>query len=138
MSDKAWQGKFEITKSVEDQRIVYGWLMVSKTADDKDYIDLQGHNIPEDVMESALHEYVIESRRGDDMHSVEGTAKLITAVPFTTELKSALGIPDGTMPAGAFVGYKVDSEEVWQAIKSGERAGFSIGGVCTMEDVADA
>ena len=138
MSDKSWSGEFEVKKTVEDQRIVYGWLMVSKTADGKDYVDLQDDHIPEAVMEDALHQYVIESRRGDDMHSVEGTAKLIAAMPFTTEIKAALGIPDGIMPSGAFVGYKIVSEEVWKAIKSGERIGFSVGGMCTKQEITDA
>ncbi len=137
MADKSWNGEFEVRKLNEEQRIVYGWLMISKTAEGEDYFDLHGDHIPESVMEKALQEYVIESRRGDDMHSIEGTAKLVAAMPFTTELKGALGIADGTVPAGAFVGFRIDSEEVWKRVKAGDRTGFSIGGVARLEDVPD-
>lgn len=39
-----------------------------------------------------------------------------------------MGIPEGTLPAGWWIGFKVTDEEVWQKVKDGTYPMFSIEG----------
>ena len=41
---------------------------------------------------------------------------------------SALGIPDGTIPEGWWVGFRVSDPDVWEKVKDGTYKMFSIEG----------
>jgi hypothetical protein len=47
---------------------------------------------------------------------------------FTKEKQSALGIPDGVLPEGWWVGFHVPDAEVFAKIKTGEYEMFSVQG----------
>jgi hypothetical protein len=46
----------------------------------------------------------------------------------TPEKWEAMGIPEGTLPVGWWVGFKVNDAEVWKAVKDGKYKMFSVHG----------
>ena len=63
-----------------------------------------------------------------EMHERGGAAVLIESVVFTEEKMKAIGIPEGTLPVGWWIGFKVLDEDVWEKVKNGEYPMFSIEG----------
>jgi len=45
-----------------------------------------------------------------------------------------MGIPEGILPDGMWVGYKVHDADTWKRIKSGELVAFSLGGSAEPRD----
>ena len=62
------------------------------------------------------------------MHERGGCAVLIESVIFTAEKMAAMGIPEGTVPTGWWIGFKVTDDEVWGKGKDGSYGMFSIEG----------
>jgi hypothetical protein len=134
-----WEGEF--SKVDDDKRQVFGWASVTEI-DGKPVVDLQGDYIHPTEMERAAYDYVIKSRKGGDMHSrVDDQGNLISkdaplhvsdmieSMVFTPEKVAKLGLPEGSLPTGWWVGFKVNDEPTWELVKSGERKGFSIHGL---------
>lgn len=69
------------------------------------------------------------------MHERGGCAVLIESMVFTPEKCAALGISEGTLPVGWFIGFKVTDEDVWKKVKSGEYPMFSIEGTAVREEI---
>ena len=80
--------------------------------------DFQGDMIDPETLEKAVYDYVEESRDGGEMHKRLGVATLIESIVFTKEKMSALGIPDGTIPEGWWVGFRVSDPDVWEKVKA--------------------
>lgn len=120
-----------------ERRLAFGWAYVSErdgqvvTDHSGDFID----NAALSELEDAAYEYVLTSREADDMHErFEGVAKLVESVMFTPEKLSAMGLPETVI--GWWVGFRVSDDDVWQKVKSGEYAAFSIRGTGVREPVA--
>jgi hypothetical protein len=143
--DVTWTGM--ISKVDEDKRQVFGWASVSRI-NGQDVIDLQGDVVPIEEIEKSAYKYVIESRKGGDMHRrvkkfddgtvPHHTADMIESFVVTPEKLSKMGLPDDALPHGWWVGYKVNDDEQWQLVKSGARAGFSIHGSGTRTPMSKA
>jgi hypothetical protein len=118
----------EIAKVVPDQHLVFGWLYVSKTANGEQVVDHSGDTIAIDELERAAYGYMLNSRTAGDMHQRVGVGRAVASMVFTPEVKAALGIPEGLVPDGWWIGFKIDDTTTWERIKSGELKMFSIGG----------
>lgn len=133
MSD-TFQMRAEIKKVDPEQHIAFGWLYVSETADGSQVIDHSEQYVDAADLEAAAYDYVLSSRAGSSMHTefYDGdgnpVAVLCEAVVTTREKQAAWGLPEGSMPVGLWVGFKVYDEDLWNRIKSGELTMFSIGG----------
>jgi cation transport regulator len=114
-----------ILKVDEDRRLLTGWFTVC-TKGGEPVVDLQGHVVPVDVCEDAYVEYMMDSRRGNDMHVGEPDAVVVECLTFTKAKQDALGIDLGM--EGTFGTMKVLNEEKWAEAKAGARPMFSIGG----------
>lgn len=137
--DLEWTG--EISKFDTDKRLVFGWCSLSKV-DGSPVVDLQGDYVPIETTEQAAYRYVIHSRKGGDMHSRVAkrtgfnlerdeplhTSDLVESFVVTQEKLKALGLSPDALPEGWWVGFKVNDDEQWRKVKSGERPGFSIHG----------
>jgi len=66
----------------------------------------------------------------------DGIGKLVESMIFTIEKQEALGIPEGVLPIGWWVGFKISDAETWSDIKSGKLNAFSIGGKALREEVS--
>ena len=118
------KGRFKIAKSDDDKMLAFGWANVSITADGE-------------LIESAAYKFAELYREGGEMHERGGAAVLIESVVFTEEKMKAMGIPEGTLPVGWWIGFKVLDEDVWEKVKSGEYPMFSIEGEAERVEVEE-
>jgi hypothetical protein len=128
--DLTWSG--EISKMDTDKRQVFGFCTVTHV-NGEPVIDLQGDYVPLEEIEKAAYTYVIDSRKGGDMHQRNGdqplhTSDLVESFVVTPEKLETMGLDRNAMPHGWWVGFKVNDDKQWEMVKSGERAGFSIHG----------
>lgn len=119
----------EIIKTNDDRQLVFGWAQVYKDKEGKLLVDHDGDYIRhEDDLERAAYDFVLKSRDGGVEHVQKGVATLVESVVFTKEKMAALGIKEGTVPEGWWVGYKVHDDSVWKGVKSGRYKMFSVHG----------
>lgn len=128
-----FEATLAISKMVPEQRLVFGWASVC-SVNGVQVIDKQDDIIPVDELETAAYDFVLYSREQGDMHNKRDAGKLVESLMFTPE-KEALGIiaknEAGEVIHGWWVGFRVNSDPLWEAHKRGERPEFSIGGHAT-------
>lgn len=125
-----WTG--EISKFDTDKRQVFGWCSIT-AIDGEPVVDLQGDYVPLEEIEKAAYTYVVDSRKGGDMHKRDGenplhTSDLVESFVVTPEKLTKMGLPSDALPHGWWVGFKVNDDKQWEMVKNGERTGFSIHG----------
>lgn len=121
---------FDILKSDDDQRLVFGWASVSVTVDGEQVQDLDGDMIDPGELERAAYDYVLDFRDAGEMHDqgLRKKARLVESCVFTPEKLEAMGISEGAVPLGWWVGFYVDDDDAWERIKDGTYTMFSIEG----------
>lgn len=122
------KGKFKITKSDDDKMLAFGWANVSITTTGKEIVDYQEDIIEPEELENAAYKFVELYREGGEMHERGGAAVLVESIVFTKEKMKAIGIPEGILPIGWWIGFKVLDKEVWEKVKDGTYPMFSIEG----------
>ena len=130
MTKSSIEGK--ILKVDEEQRMVFGWASVI-TEDGEPVIDRQGDMIEADTLVKAVNEFMEHVRVGKAMHSGEQVGVVVHSLPVTKEIGEALGIHSNR--EGWVVAYKVFDDSVWERVKSGELAAFSIGGRAQKQEI---
>jgi len=125
---------FAIVKSADDRRLVFGWANVAVRVTGEVIEDYQADIVEIDVLERAAYEYVLNFGTAGEMHRRGGVGRLVESVAFTKEKAAAMGIPEGYLPQGWWVGYYID-DEVWAKIKNGEYSMFSIEGTAQRTEV---
>lgn len=126
---KTIEGK--ILKADDEQRMVYGWASVV-TEKGEPVIDRQGDVIEPDTLVKAVNNFMEHVRVGKAMHTGDQVGVVVHSMPITKEIGEALGIHSDR--EGWVVAYKVYDDSVWNMVKSGELAAFSIGGRAVKED----
>lgn len=128
---------FTITKADEDKRLVFGWALVSADKDGNKLIDHQGDMVDPDDLEEGAYEYVLNFRDAGEEHigTLRKKARMVESCVFTPEKMRAIGIPEGTIPVGWWIGFYVDDDTTWERIKSGKYKMFSIEGKAVREPV---
>lgn len=127
---KSIEGK--ILKTDDEQRMVYGWASVV-TEKGEAVVDRQGDVIEADTLVKAVNEFMEHVRVGKAMHTGEQVGTVVHSLPITKEIGEALGIQSDR--EGWVVAYKVFDESIWDMVKSGELAAFSIGGRAIKEEI---
>lgn len=122
------KSKFKIHKSDDDKKLAFGWANVSLTESGEQIEDWQQDMIDPEVLEHAAYQFVELYREGGEMHERGGAAVLIESMIFTKEKMKTLGIPEGTLPVGWWIGFKVLDDSVWEKVKDGTYSMFSIEG----------
>jgi hypothetical protein len=122
----------KILKTDDEQRMVYGWASVV-TEDGEPVVDRQGDVIEADTLVKAVNEFMEHVRVGKAMHTGEQVGVVVHSLPITKEIGDALGIQSNR--EGWVVAYKVYDDAVWDMVKSGELAAFSIGGRAMKEEI---
>ena len=118
-----------IAKVDEDKKLVFGWASIIKDSGGKILLDRQDDFIDdEEELEKSAYSYVLNSRDGGEMHINRGVSTMIESVVLSKEKQKALGIPEGTVPVGWWIGFKVNDDRVWDQVKKGDYAGFSVHG----------
>lgn len=127
--DTAVEGK--ILKVDDEQRLVFGWASVV-TEKGEPVIDRQGDVIEPETLVKAVNNFMEHVRVGKAMHTGDQVGVVVHSMPITKEIGEALGIHSDR--EGWVVAYKVYDDNVWNMVKSGELAAFSIGGRAVKED----
>lgn len=119
---------FQIQKSDDDRMLAFGWASVAVTENGEQIEDWQEDMIDPDVLEHAAYQFVELYREGGEMHERGGAAVLVESMVFTEKKMASLGIPQGTLPIGWWIGFKVTDPDVWDKVKDGTYSMFSIEG----------
>lgn len=135
--DDILKGRFKIAKSDDEKMLAFGWASVSMRVDGELIEDWQGDIIEPGELEDAAYEYVRLYGEGGEMHERGGVAVLVESVVFTEDKMKAIGIPDGILPAGWWIGFKVLDKDVWEKVKDGTYPMFSIEGEAERVQVED-
>lgn len=131
------KSKFKIQKSDDEKKLAFGWANVSLTESGEQIVDWQQDMIDPGSLEQAAYQFVELYREGGEMHERGGAAVLIESMIFTEEKMQLLGIPEGTLPVGWWIGFKVLDDDVWEKVKDGTYSMFSIEGEAERVKVDD-
>ena len=121
---------FSIYKTDDDKRLVFGWASVSITVDGEQLEDRQKDIIDPEDLEEAAYEYVLNFRDTGEEHisTMRKKGKLVESCVFTAEKQKAIGIPEGILPIGWWIGFKIEDDAAWERVKNGTYRMFSIEG----------
>lgn len=122
--------EFTIKKSVDEKKQAFGWASVAKNKDGVEITDRQGDIIDIEDLENPVYEYVLRFGDSGEEHNKElrKKAKVIESVVFTKEKIQAMGIPEGVVPEGWWLGVQVLDDNTWEKVKKGIYNMFSIEG----------
>lgn len=131
------QCTFNLTKSDEEERLVFGWASVAQRTDGETVVDWQDDIVDISELEQAAYDFVQFYREGSEMHERGGfdVAVVVESMVFTPEKMALLNITEGTIPCGWWVGFRVTDDEVWEKVKDGTYRMFSIEGQAVREKV---
>lgn len=112
-------------------QIVFGWANVTVQEDGSTPFDWQGDIIDTEVLESAAYNFVLNREGGVNQEHTRGTecGWLVESMMFTKEKMDAMGIPEGTLPEGWFVGFYIPDPDVYKKVVDGTYNMFSIEGM---------
>lgn len=121
---------YSVLKTDDDKRLVFGWASVSITVDGEQLEDRQQDLIDPEDLEEAAYEYVLHFRDTGERHNpnLRKKGKLVESCVFTAEKQKAMGIPEGIIPVGWWIGFKIEDDEAWEKVKNGVYKMFSIEG----------
>ena len=125
-----------IAKAEDAQRRVFGWGSVAVTKEGEPLEDLQGDVIDIADLEEAIYGYMKESRELTFDHTGAARGAVIECMVFTPDKLAVLGIPVGTVPLGAWVGFEIATEADYTLVKERGLLMFSIEGRAVHEEVA--
>lgn len=131
---------FSIYKTESDKRLVFGWASISITVDGEQLEDRQKDMIDPEDLEEAAYEYVLNFRDTGEEHipTMRKKGKLVESCVFTAEKQKAMGIPEGIVPVGWWIGFKIEDDDAWERVKNGTYKMFSIEGKANREQVEKA
>lgn len=114
-------------------QLVFGWANVTVQEDGTTPFDWQGDVIETDVLEAAAYNFVLNREGGINQEHEWGTdcGWLVESMMFTKEKMLAMGIPEGTIPEGWFVGFYIPDPDVYKKVVDGTYNMFSIEGTAS-------
>jgi hypothetical protein len=120
--------RITVLKSDDEKRLVFGWASVAVRVTGEEIVDWQEDVVEIGELEAAAYDFTADFGTAGEMHERGGVGRLVESAVFTKEKAAAMGIPDGYMPQGWWVGFRITDDEVWEKVKSGEYSMFSIEG----------
>lgn len=131
------QCMFKVAKSDEEERLVFGWASVAERTNGEQVVDWQEDIVEMTELEAAAYDFVQFYREGSEMHERGGldVGVVVESMVFTAEKMALLNIPEGTLPHGWWVGFRVIDDDVWARVKDGTYKMFSIEGQAVREKV---
>lgn len=127
----------EITKIDKAQQNVFGWAYVMQRADGTEVIDKSGDFLDEvEELEKTAYDYVLSSRASDADHTNVKGGTMVESIVFTPEKIEKMGLPEGSVPLGWWVGYHIEDKATWERVEKKELVMFSVHGSGTRTKVA--
>jgi 2'-5' RNA ligase/predicted ABC-type ATPase len=138
--ESSHEHNYTILKTDNDKRLVFGWASISITADGEQLEDRQQDMIDPEDLEESVYEYVLNFRDTGEEHipTMRKKGKLVESCVFTVEKQKAMGIPEGTLPVGWWIGFKIEDDAAWERVKNGTYRMFSIEGKALREPIEKA
>lgn len=119
----------QVDNTAEEQHLIFGWANVTVNSDGSLPFDWEGDIIPTSVLEDGAYNYVLNFGTAGQRHLPDTECGyLVESMMFTKEKMSALGIPDGAVNEGWWIGFYVPSTEIFQKVKDKTYNMFSIQG----------
>lgn len=127
--------RVQIAKLDTERQIVFGWANVCVRCSGETVIDSHDDTIAGDDLETAAYKFNLHFREMGEYH--EGTAKgrLIESFFVTPEKLVKMGLKKNSLPAGWWIGFKVDDKKAWERVKKGDHRMFSIQGTARRRKV---
>jgi Putative phage serine protease XkdF len=122
-----------IAKADDVEQRLFGWASIAVHKDGTPLLDLQGDVIEIEDLEAAWYGYVHESGELNFQHAGPVRGHMIEAMVFTPAKMAALGLPPGSLPQGAWVGYEIPDRADYDLVKSLGFFMFSIEGSALRE-----
>lgn len=121
-------------------QLVFGWANVTVQEDGTTPFDWQGDIIDTEVLEAAAYNFVLNREGGANQEHIWGTdcGWLVESMMFTKDKMAAMGIPEGTVPEGWFVGFYIPDPDVYKKVLDGTYNMFSIEGCAVREQLDGA
>lgn len=117
-----------ISKTTARENLVFGWANVALKPDGDIPLDWDGDVTPPEVLEKAAYQFVLKYRATGEMHEGETVGHLVESMMFTKEKMAALGIPEGILPEGWWVGFHIPDDDIFKKVVEGKYRMFSIEG----------
>ena len=120
------------------QQLVFGYANVTIQEDGTVPFDWQGDMIETSELETAAYTYVLNNGFLNQEH-ISGTdcGFLVESFMITKEKLAAMGIPEGYVPEGWWVGFYIPDPEVYAKVLDGTYNMFSIEGKATRVPVQE-
>ena len=131
---------FEPMIKDESQHLLFGWAYVAVSKDGEQMIDHSGEFIKEENfedLENATYLFNIAYRDADIRHSCIAKGQLVESIVMTKEKQRAMGIPEGTVPLGIWMGYFFEKDEDWAEIAKMDSPMYSLYGSAIKEEVEE-
>jgi len=122
----------------DERHLVFGWANVAFRTTGEQIIDHHGDMIDIEDLEDAAYQFMLDFRGAGEMHEGDVIGHVVESFIVTPEKLQALGLPQDALPLGWWIGFWIESDEVWAKVKSGVYSMLSIQGYCYPEEVEDA
>lgn len=119
--------QLEVVRKDDAAHRVYGWASVVEKADGTVLVDKHGDVIEAADLEDAAVDFAKHYRQGGEEHRGSARNIMVASLVTTREIQKAMGLPDGTLPVGWFVGFELTADTYGKVAK-GELLMFSIEG----------
>lgn len=117
------------TDEEADKQLVFGWANVTVDVDGQPPLDWHGDVIKSEELEDAAYNYVLNWGTTGMEHVWDSDCGwLVESIMFTKEKMASMGIPEGTIPEGWWVGFYIPDPVIYKKVKDGEFEMFSIQG----------
>lgn len=118
---------FAKMESNDEKRQVFGWGYLCKDDSGAPVVDVSGDIVDPESLQKAAYSGFNKLFAGM-MHKGKAAARVITLAWVDPEVRKAMGASDPGKKAGLWIGFQVESDELWKDIKGGKFPAFSIGG----------
>lgn len=118
-------------------RLVCGWAMVAteKASQANDpYMDTQNTYIPQNVIMHSAYDFMLHSRKSDDMHDESQVGTVVFAWPFLDGYIAPFAVPGEKR--GFAIGVTFN-QRTFDKFAIGEYTGFSVGGIATAKMIPE-
>lgn len=132
--DKWVKKDLTIAKTIPDENLVFGWAYVSVEKDGQIILDHSDEVIDIEDLEYAAYAFNLQFRETGELHKGESVGQLVESFIITPAKLEAMGLEKDALPLGWWLGFHVEDDEVFEKIKKGEYAMFSIQGIATREE----
>jgi hypothetical protein len=128
MTPTAYGMRLQIVRKDEKRHTIYGWAYVSQDADGVQVVDHSDETIAIETLEKAMHGFMKSSRASGEGHDGRDYGNVVVeCIVFTKEKIAAMGLEEGSVPLGCWIGVEV-GPETFAKVVSGELSMFSIEG----------